>query len=89
MFGGRTWHVGSARLVPPQAFVAATRSTAKLNDLRASSELNGGTPVLRKSAWTFGLGLVCSWLAYWISSLEACFRVSGLAHRATSALPSR
>src|SRR5919108_3094014 len=88
MFGGRTWHVGWGRLGPPQASVAAARSTAKLIALRASSELNGGTRVLRKSAWMFGAGLECRRLAYWISSLDACDGVSGLAHSASSALPS-
>ena len=59
-------------LGPPQAFVAAARSTAKLIALRASSRLNGGTRVLRKSAWMFHLGSEWNWLAYRTWSLDAC-----------------
>src|SRR5438045_6184994 len=87
MLGGRIWHVVWATLGPPQAFVASARSTAKLIALRASSRLNGGTRVLRKSAWRFGLGAERIWLAYRTSSLDTCFGVSGSANHTTSALP--
>ena len=88
MLGGRIWHVGWATLGPPQAFAAAARSTAKLIALRASSRLNGGTRVLRKSAWRFGLGPVWIWLVYRTSSLDTCFEVKGSANHRTSPLPS-
>src|SRR5438105_14503307 len=88
MLGGRIWHVGWATLGPPQAFAAAARSTARLIALRASSRLNGGTRVLRKSAWRFGLGAEWIWLAYRTSSLDTCFGVNGADNHPTSPLPS-
>src|SRR5581483_11323947 len=87
-FGGRVWHVGLALLGPPQAFVAAARSTAKFTALRASRRLNGETRVLRKSAWTLGLGSECIWPAYRSSSLDASEALSGRASHRASALPS-